>query len=322
MREEENQILSVPTSNLAAKTIWIAGASGMVGKALVKRLADENPASLLTPNSSELDLRNQTQTFDWVRDNKPNIVILAAAKVGGIYANAAYPAEFVYDNLTIAANVIEASHRVGVEKLLYLGSSCIYPKFAPQPIPEDALLTGPLEPTNEAYAIAKIAGIHLCQSYRDQYGSDFIAAMPCNLYGPGDRYHDKNSHVIPALIQRAHTAKLSGAPKLSIWGTGTPLREFLYVDDAADALIHVLKHWSQRAIINIGSGIETTIANLAQAVVETVEYEGELIFDKAKPDGTPRKVMDSSRLNRLGWSPKIDLKTGLQRTYTDYLNQL
>jgi GDP-L-fucose synthase len=305
--------------DLTGKRVWVAGASGMVGGALIRRLATEHPAEILQPSSTDLDLRDQTATAAWITENKPEAVFVAAARVGGIHANSTYPAQFLHDNLMIAANVIHGSHLAEVEKLIYLGSSCIYPKFAPQPIPESALLTGPLEPTNSAYAVAKIAGIHLCQTYRAQYGCDFISAMPCNLYGRGDNYHPENSHVIPALLRRAHQAKIDGAPELSIWGTGTPLREFLDAEDAADAIVHIFQNWSSPEIVNVGSGIETSIAELAEAVVAAVGYEGKLIFDRTKPDGTPRKLMDSTRLRGMGWTPKTTLVEGLRAAYGTYL---
>lgn len=317
MKEDKKQL----PYHLAGKRIWVAGAKGMVGGALVRRLAAENVAEVLTPSSTELDLRDQAKTLAWIDTHKPDAVFVAAARVGGIHANSTYPAQFLYDNLMIAANVIHGAHLSGIEKLLYLGSSCIYPKFAPQPIPETALLTGPLEPTNSAYAVAKIAGIHMCQTYREQYNSDFISAMPCNLYGRGDNYHPENSHVIPALLRRAHAAKLAGDPELTIWGTGTPLREFLDADDAADALVHIMKNWSSADIVNVGSGIETSIAELAEAVVKAVGYEGKLVFDRTKPDGTPRKLMDSRRLRSLGWTPKTPLMEGLRAAYKMYLSE-
>ncbi|WP_409433227.1 GDP-L-fucose synthase family protein [Litorimonas sp. RW-G-Af-16] len=310
------------TYSLKDKTIWVAGASGMVGQALVARLGAEPVKAILTPTSRELDLKDQTATQAWMQRHKPDAIIIAAARVGGIHANSTYPAQFLYDNLMIAANVIHSAYEMETEKLLYLGSSCIYPKLAPQPIPESALLTGPLEPTNSAYAVSKIAGIHLCQTYREQYGCDFNSAMPCNLYGRGDNYHPENSHVIPALIRRAHQAKVEGAEALTIWGTGTPLREFLDSDDAADALVHILTHYSSPDIINVGSGIETSISELAHAVCEAVGYRGRIEFDRTKPDGTPRKLMDSRKLRGLGWAPKMPLTEGLKRAYNNYLATL
>lgn len=243
---------------------------------------------------------------------------MAAAKVGGIHANNTYPAQFLYDNLMMAANVIDGSYKAGVEKLLFLGSSCIYPKMASQPISEDSLMTGPLEPTNAAYAVAKISGVYLCETYRREYGADFISAMPTNLYGPGDNYHPENSHVIPGLIRRAHEAKIGGAKSLSVWGSGTPRREFLNADDCADALVHVMKNYSDAETINIGSGTDMTIAELAQTICEVVGFEGELVFDTSKPDGTPRKLMSGAKLQAMNWTPKISLKDGLAAAYEDF----
>ena len=303
---------------LRDKRIWVAGSRGMVGSAIIRRLGAEKPAEILTAPSKQLDLRDQGATQRWVTENKPDAVFMAAAKVGGIHANNTYPAQFLYDNLMMAANVIEASYRAGVEKLLFLGSSCIYPKMAAQPIREDSLLTGPLEPTNAPYAVAKIAGVYLCETYRSEYGADFISAVPTNLYGPGDNYHPKNSHVIPALIRRAHEAKLSGAKNLSVWGSGTPRREFLNADDCADALVHVMKNYSDAETINIGSGTDMTIAELAQTICEVVGFEGELVFDTSKPDGTPRKLMSGAKLQTLNWSPKIALREGLAAAYADF----
>jgi len=303
---------------LTGKRIWVAGSSGMVGSAIIRRLAAENPAEILTAPSKQLDLRDQGATQAWVSENKPDAVFMAAAKVGGIHANNTYPAQFLYDNLMMAANVIEASYRAGVEKLLFLGSSCIYPKMAAQPIREDSLLTGPLEPTNAPYAVAKIAGVYLCETYRREYGADFISAMPTNLYGPGDNYHPENSHVIPALIRRAHEAKIAGAKSLSVWGSGTPRREFLNADDCADALVHVMKNYSDAETINIGSGTDMTIAELAKTICEVVGFEGELVFDTSKPDGTPRKLMSGTKLRALNWSPKIGLREGLAAAYADF----
>ena len=303
---------------LRDKRIWVAGSRGMVGSAIIRRLGAEKPAEILTAPSKQLDLRDQGATQRWVTENKPDAVFMAAAKVGGIHANNTYPAQFLYDNLMMAANVIEASYRAGVEKLLFLGSSCIYPKMAAQPIREDSLLTGPLEPTNAPYAVAKIAGVYLCETYRSEYGADFISAMPTNLYGPGDNYHPENSHVIPALIRRAHEAKIAGAESLSVWGSGTPRREFLNADDCADALVHVMKNYSDAETINIGSGTDMTIAELAKTICEVVGFEGELFFDTSKPDGTPRKLMSGAKLRALNWSPKIGLREGLSAAYADF----
>ena len=291
------------TYTLEGKRIWVAGHRGMVGSALMRRLERENPAEVLTVTRQQVDLVNQAATARWIEENKPDAVFIPAAKVGGIVANDTYPADFLYDNLMIAANIIHACHAVGVEKLLFLGSSCIYPKFAEQPIVEDALLTGPLEPTNEWYAIAKIAGIKLCQSYRRQHGDDFISAMPTNLYGPGDNYNLQTSHVIPALIRKAHEAKLAGAKSMEIWGTGSPMREFLHADDCADALVHLMKVYSGFDHVNVGSGEDLPIKELAELVMEVVGFEGELTHDLSKPDGTPRKLMSADRIRALGWAP-------------------
>jgi len=305
--------------DLTEKRIWVAGASGMVGQAICRRLKHENPSQLLTPSSKELDLRDQTQTLSWLQDNKPDAIFMAAAKVGGIMANSTYPAQFLYDNLMMAANVIHGAYKADVEKLLFLGSSCIYPKLAPQPLKETSLMTGPLEPTNAPYAMAKITGIYLCETYRREFGCNFISAMPTNLYGAGDNYHPENSHVIPALIHKAHVAKISGAKALSIWGSGSPLREFLNADDCADAIVHVMKNYSDAETINIGSGKEISITQLAQVICDTVGFQGQLEFDTSKPDGTPRKLMSSDKLRGLGWRLKTDLRTGLKKTYEDYL---
>jgi GDP-L-fucose synthase len=300
--------------SLAGKRVWVAGHRGMVGSALVRRLGRER-CEILTVARSEADLRRQEPTGRWLEGARPEVVIVAAAKVGGILANDTWPADFLYDNLMIEANVIEASHRVGVEKLLFLGSSCIYPKHAPQPMPEESLLTGPLEPTNEWYAIAKIAGIKLCQAYRRQHGCDFISAMPTNLYGPGDNYDLMSSHVVPALIRKMHEAKAAGAAEVEIWGTGRPRREFLHVDDLADACVHLLQHYSGELHLNIGCGEDVTIAELASLVQEVVGYRGRLRYDASRPDGTPRKLLDTGRLTALGWQPRIPLKDGLADAY-------
>ena len=306
--------------DLAARRVWIAGHRGMVGSALVRRLEREN-CEVLTAARDELDLTAQAPVFAWMEAAKPDLVIVAAAKVGGINANDRYPAQFLYENLVIEANIIEGARRAGVAKLVFLGSSCIYPKLAPQPMHEDALLTGPLEPTNEWYAVAKIAGIKLCEAYRRQYGLDFVSAMPTNLYGPGDNYDLANSHVVPALIRKAHEAKLAGAETIEVWGSGTPLRELLHVDDLADAVIHIAKVYSDARHINVGSGEEVTIRALAELVARVVGFTGTIVWDAAKPDGTPRKLMDSGRLAALGWTAGIGLEEGLRRTYADFLTQ-
>ena len=306
--------------DLAGKRVWIAGHRGMVGQALVRRLARE-PCEVLTVGRAELDLTAQAPVFAWMEAAKPDLVIVAAAKVGGINANETYPAQFLYENLIIEANIIDGARRAGVAKLVFLGSSCIYPKFAPQPMHEDALLTGPLEPTNEWYAIAKIAGIKLCEAYRRQYGLDFVSAMPTNLYGPGDNYDLANSHVVPALIRKAHEAKLAGAQSIEVWGSGTPLRELLHVDDLADAVIHIARVYSSDQHINVGSGEEVTIRALAELVARVVGFEGRIVWDAGKPDGTPRKLMDSGRLAALGWTARIGLEQGLRRTYAEFLTQ-
>lgn len=305
--------------SLTGKRVWVAGHRGMVGSALVRRLAHEGCAEILTATRAELDLVRQADVECWVSDNKPDAIFIPAARVGGILANDTYPADFLYDNLMIEANIIRAAFDANVEKLLFLGSSCIYPKLAPQPIPEEALLTGPLEPTNEWYAVAKIAGIKLCQAYRRQHGCDFISAMPTNLYGPGDNYDLANSHVIPALIRKAHEAKLSGAPSMEIWGSGTPRREFLHVDDCADALVLLMKNYSGHEHINVGSGKDVTIEELARIVMKTVGFGGELTKDLSKPDGTPRKLMAADKLRALGWNPKIGLEEGLNDAYRTWL---
>lgn len=297
---------------LAGRRIWVAGHRGMVGSALVRRLKQED-CTLLTAGRTELDLRDGAAVAAWMRRERPDVVVLAAARVGGILANSSYPGEFIYDNLAIVTNVVESARQADVAKLLFLGSSCIYPKLAPQPIPEEALLTGPLEPTNEWYAVAKIAGIKLCQAYRQQYGLDFITAMPTNLYGPNDNFHPANSHVLPALMRRIHEAK--GQEEVSIWGTGTPRREFLHVDDLADACVFLLQHYSDASPINVGVGADVSIAELASAIATTVGWQGRFRFDTSKPDGTPRKLLDVSRLQGLGWQARIPLQQGLISTY-------
>lgn len=306
--------------DLKGKRVFVAGHRGMVGSALVRRLAREN-VEILTVSRSELDLLDQTATNRWFAAMRPQVVFHAAAKVGGIVANNTLRAEFIYENLLIATNVIHAAHVQGVEKLLFLGSSCIYPKLAPQPLREDSLLTGTLEPTNEPYAIAKIAGVKMAEAYRDQYGSDFISIMPTNLYGPGDNYHPEYSHVVAALIRRFHEARESGAPEVVVWGTGTPRREFLYVDDMADASIHLMKNYSDGGLINVGSGEDISIADFARVVARTVGYTGEIVFDTSKPDGTPRKLLDVGKLARLGWQASTSLEDGMKLAYRAYLNE-
>ncbi|GJL85004.1 MAG: GDP-L-fucose synthase [Micavibrio sp.] len=305
--------LDTPYS-LSGKKIWVAGARGMVGSAVARKLSGKN---ILKDES--VDLRDQVAVHEWVQQNKPDVIILAAAKVGGIKANEDAPAEFLYDNLMIQNNVVHAAYEAGVEKLLFLGSSCIYPREAEQPITEEALLTGVLEPTNEAYAVAKIAGLKLCAAYRQQHGCDFISAMPCNLYGPGDKFDLEASHVIPALMMKAHAAKVSQAKTPEVWGSGKPLREFLYVDDLADALVFLLENYSGEKPVNVGSGAEISIADLAEMIARVVGFEGKLVFDSSKPDGTLRKVMDSSRINKAGWQPSVALGQGLKQTYEWYL---
>lgn len=293
----------------------------MVGGAIKRRLETLGYNNIVTRSSGELDLRNQADVFSFFAKEQPDYVFLAAAKVGGIYANNTYRAEFIYDNLMMEANIIHAAHKHGVKKLMFLGSSCIYPKMAPQPLTEDSLLTGLLEPTNEPYAIAKIAGIKLCEAYRDQYGSNFISVMPTNLYGIGDNYHPENSHVLPALIRRFHEAKQAGKSSVTVWGTGTPRREFLFADDLADACVYLMLHYDERELVNIGTGEDLTIKELAEAVKEVVCFEGKLLFDTTKPDGTPRKLMDVSKLHRLGWKHNTGLKDGLIQAYADFLKK-
>jgi GDP-L-fucose synthase len=307
----------------------VAGHRGMVGSAIVRCLLGMGLSDIVARSHAELDLCDQQAVNRFFAQEKPEQVYLAAARVGGIHANNTYPAEFIYDNLMVQANVIHAAHVYGVQKLLFLGSSCIYPKLAAQPMSEDALLTGKLEPTNEPYAIAKIAGIKMCESYNRQYGRDYRSVMPTNLYGPGDNYHPENSHVVPALLRRFHEAKLAQNPNVTIWGTGSPLREFLYVDDMAAASVHVMnlpaetyRAYTQpmQSLINIGFGSDVTIADLAITVASVVGYDGEVLFDSTKPDGPPRKLMDSSQLRALGWQPKVDLKAGLRLAYADFLS--
>jgi len=305
--------------SLEGKRVWVAGHRGMVGSAICRRLEQEGIGDLLTVTRQEVDLSRQDQVENWMAESRPEAVFVPAAKVGGILANSTYPADFLYENLAIASNIIHAAHKTGVEKLLFLGSSCIYPKLAPQPIPEDALLTGPLEPTNEWYAIAKIAGIKLCQAYRQQHGADFISAMPTNLYGPFDNFDLKSSHVIPALIRKAHNAKQNNDNSMVMWGTGTPLREFLHADDCADALVFLMKTYSDDQHINVGSGTDETIEALTRMVMEVVGFDGELEKDTSKPDGTPRKLMSADRLREMGWSPRISLRAGLTDAYQWFL---
>lgn len=302
------------------RRIWVAGHRGMVGSAVARRLARE-PVDVLTVSRAELDLRDQPAVRAWVAREKPDVIILAAAKVGGILANDTYPADFLVDNLVIETNVIEAAHRADVERLVFLGSSCIYPKFAPQPIREDSLLTGPLEPTNEWYAIAKIAGIKMCQAYRRQHGRRYISVMPSNLYGLNDNFDLASSHVLPALIRKFHEAKQAGRREVVVWGTGTPLREFLYVDDLADAVVFLMDKYDGDEPMNCGAGSDVTIRELAEIVGRVVGFSGDLVFDSSKPDGTPRKLMDSSRLAELGWRAQTGLEQGIAEVYRWYLRE-
>lgn len=304
--------------DLAGKRVFVAGHRGMVGRALLRRLAAE-PVEILTVARDRLDLTRQAEVEAWLAAQRPQVVVIAAARVGGIQANHARPVEFLEENLLIELNLIGTSFRAGVEKLLFLGSSCIYPRDCPQPIREEHLLTGPLEPTNEAYALAKIAGVRLCQAYRRQHGCDFISAMPTNLYGPHDNFDLAGSHVVPALIRKMHDAKLADAPAVEVWGTGTPRREFLHVDDLADACLFLLRHHGDGAPVNVGCGADLTVRELAQAVRDAVGYRGELVFDPTRPDGTPRKLLDTGRLDALGWRPRIPLEDGLAATYRWFL---
>ena len=305
---------------LKGKTVFVAGHRGMVGSALVRRLAAED-VELLTLTGSEVDLRDQAAVNRWFAAHRPQAVFLAAAKVGGIVANNTLRAEFLYDNLAIATNLIHAAHVDRCEKLMFFGSSCIYPKLASQPLREDSMLTGPLEPTNEPYAIAKIAGIKMVETYRSQYGSDFISVMPTNLYGRGDNYHPEYSHVVAALIRRFHEAKVSSTRSVVVWGTGTPRREFLYVDDLADACMHLMKTYSDSELVNIGTGEDITIAEFARVVAATVGFSGEISFDPSRPDGTPRKLLDVSRLAKLGWRASTSLEDGIRLAYQAYLSK-
>lgn len=295
--------------------IYVAGHRGLVGSALIRRLEEDGFSRLVTRTSRELDLRNQAAVEAFFATERPEYVFLAAAKVGGIHANKTYPAQFIYDNLMMEANIIDAAYQSGVKKLLFLGSSCIYPKFAPQPIKEEYLLTGLLEPTNEPYAIAKIAGIKLCQSYRREYGFNAISAMPTNLYGPGDNFHPENSHVIPSLMRRFHEGKRQGSTQVDIWGTGTPRREFLHVDDLAEALLFLMAHYNESEHVNVGTGEDVTISELAALMAQVTGYAGSVSFDASKPDGTPRKLLDVSKIKSLGWSAATPLSCGLEKTY-------
>ena len=301
--------------------IFVAGHRGMVGSAIVRKLMTEGYENIVTQTSSELDLMNQSNVMQFFAEEKPQFVFLAAAKVGGIYANNTFRAEFLYNNLMIEANVIHAAHVHGTEKLLFLGSSCIYPKLALQPLTEDSLLTGELEPTNEPYAIAKIAGIKLCESYRDQYGSNFISAMPTNLYGPNDNYDLQNSHVLPALIRKFHEGKINGVPEVEVWGTGSPLREFLHVDDLADACYFLMLNYSEKEFVNVGTGTDLSIKSLAEMVKNVVGYQGQLVWNTSKPDGTPRKLMNVAKIESLGWKHQIDLRKGIEMVYSEFVEK-
>ena len=316
MPEDEKQDYA-----LAGKRVWVNGHRGMVGIALVRRLQSED-CEILTATSKELDLRRQADVEAWMEEYKPDAVFLCAATVGGILANDTRPAEFIYDNLAIEANVIHGAWKSGVGKLLFMGSACIYPRDAEQPRKEEYLLTGPLEPTNEWYAIAKIIGIKLCQAYRKQYGADFISAQPINLYGPGDRFDLENSHVVPALMLKAHAAKTEGRASMDVWGSGNPMREFLYVDDVADALVFLMRNYSGAIQMNVGLGTDLSIRELAETIIKVVGFEGELVFDTSKPDGTPRKFLDTTRLNDLGWAASTSLEQGLEQTYAWFLENV
>lgn len=304
---------------MQGRKVWVAGHRGMVGAAVVRRLVQEE-CEILTVNHDQLDLLRQNEVEAWMAMHRPDVVVVAAAKVGGILANHDYPADYLYENLAIETNIIHAAHQISVRKLLFLASSCIYPRLAPQPMREDALLTGPLEPTNEWFAVAKIAGIKLCQAYRRQHGRDFIVAMPANLFGPGDKFDLKAGHVVAAMIMKAHQARITGAETLKIWGSGTPLREFLFVDDLADALVFLLKNYSDEPHINVGSGVEHSIHQLAQAVANVAGFTGKIVYDRSKPDGTPRKIMDSSWLQGLGWHAKTSFQDGLRIAYQWYID--
>ncbi len=307
--------------DLSGKRLWVAGHRGMVGSAIVRRLAPE-ASTVLTATREECDLSRQDAVERWMADNQPDAVILAAAKVGGILANTTYPADFLYENLVIQANVIDQAFRQGVQKLLFLGSSCIYPKLAPQPMPEDCLLDGPLEPTNQWYAVAKIAGVKLCQAYRRQHGCDFISVLPTNLYGPHDNFDLERSHVVPALIRKMHEAKIASAAQVEIWGTGAARRDLLHVDDLADACVFLLRHYSDEIPLNIGSGDDVAIGDLANMIAAVVGFRGELAFDRSKPDGTLRKLLDVTRLAALGWQPRVPLREGLADAYAWFLDEV
>lgn len=304
-----------------ARKIWVAGHRGMVGSAVCRALR-ERGEEVIAVGRDVVDLRNQNAVESWLKQNRPDAIIVAAAKVGGILANDTYPAEFIHDNLAIENNIIHAAHLAGIDRLVFLGSSCIYPKFAPQPIKEESLLTGPLEPTNEWYAIAKIAGIKLCQAYRRQYGRRYISIMPCNLYGPGDNFDPLNSHVLPGLIGRFHKAAKEARDEVAVWGSGTPLRELLYVDDLAEAVAFCLDNYDEYEHINCGAGFDVSIRRLAEMVAAVTGFGGRIVFDSTKPDGTPRKLLDSSRINALGWAPKMPLEDGIRRTYRWYLDKV
>ena len=310
-----------PPFELEGRTVCVAGHRGMVGSALVRRLAREH-CEVQTLGREQCDLRRQAEVERWIARARPDVMIVAAAKVGGILANASFPADFLYDNLMIEANLIHAAHQGGVARLLFLGSSCIYPKLAAQPMAEEALLTGELEPTNEPYAIAKIAGIKLCEAYRRQHGADFISAMPTNLYGPGDNFDLETSHVVPALIRKMHEARAHGAAEVEVWGSGRPRREFLHVDDLADASVHLLRHYGGERHVNVGCGEDLEIAELAETVRRVVGFDGRLRFDPSKPDGTPRKLLDVTRLNQLGWRPSTGLEQGLEDAYRWFLEHV
>ena len=321
MNSNTTEIKLAEPFKITGKKVWVAGASGMVGGALVRRLASED-CEVLTPSHRELDLIDQAAVNQWLAANKPDVVVIAAATVGGILANSTRPAEFIYNNIAIESNIIAAAHQNNVEKLLFLGSACIYPREATQPMVEEALLTGPLEPTNEWYAIAKIVGIKMCEAYRQQYGCDFISAQPNNLYGPGDNFDLESSHVIPALMHKAHIAKINGDQTMPIWGSDQVFREFLHVDDCADALVHLIKYYSGAIHVNMGTGEEVTIKELAEIIAKVVGFEGELEFDTSKPDGSPRKLLDSSRMQRLGWTSTTSLEAGLATTYQWFLENI